>query len=148
MKHVILVVGCLALVGFVSTSCEMLGSSETEGSEAAMGKCPVCEKEMALGAYCAECNAVATNGETFESAEEGKTLAAGTYDEEANAFRFQEEIECPSCGKMVTKGSYCEEHNKYRGLPSVGYCQKCQKPFDAKTGCPTCAEATEEGAST
>ncbi|MBI9017271.1 MAG: hypothetical protein JEZ07_08435 [Phycisphaerae bacterium] len=101
-------------------------------------KCPVCDAEMPQDTYCVKCNAIATVPDKVHCDKCGMDKDAGTYCAKCNRFLLNTEIKCDKSGKTIVKGTYCDEKKQYRRLPTVGYCEKCKKPFDTKTGCTDC----------
>ena len=123
--------------------CSGLGCVKEEAGDVAtkndpVYRCPVCEKVMAKDAYCVQCNAVAAVEGTVHCDKCEMDKKIGTYCGKCNRFMFDDEIRCEKADKTIIKGTFCAKKKVYRRLPTVGYCETCQKPFDKITGCPVC----------
>jgi hypothetical protein len=152
MKQIWILLIMLALLG--ALGCEKKddpaeGPAETANVKA-MAACPVCEQEMAEGAYCSGCNAVATTETDLVHCQEcDKDLKPGTYCTQCNRFMLNATVHCGNCRGQVVKGHYCTTEKLFKGLPDVGYCEEHGKPYDKNQSCPDCqkedAEAQIEG---
>lgn len=138
MKRRDFIAGSLGIAGLSVLGCSK--KPETATPKPDVYKCPVCGQEMEKDAYCSKCNAIASLPGTFHCDKCSMDKKIGTYCGKCNRFLSDEEIYCETSKKTVVKGTFCEKKQKFRKLASVGYCQKCKKPYDAKTGCPTCME--------
>ena len=107
-------------------------------------QCPVCGKQMEEGAYCMECNSIATATGEYECPTCEEVVRMGTYCYAGNAFHFGPSAPtCPKCGKP--KGQWCETCQRYSGLENVTYCPKCEMPYPATgTPCPRCEPETKD----
>lgn len=125
--------------------CSCIGCNEKEPTESRetdnqVYKCPVCGKVMEKDAYCTKCNTVAALERTVHCDICNMDKKTGVYCAKCNRFMFADEIKCDKANKTIVKGTFCEKKKVYRRLPTVGYCEKCEKPFDKKTGCPVCGK--------
>ena len=123
--------------------CSGLGCVKEEADDVAhendpVYRCPGCETVMAKDDYCLQCNAVAAVGGTVYCDICEMDKKTGTYCGKCNRFLFDDEIKCEKAGKTIIKGTFCATKKAYRHLPTVGYCETCQIPFDTLTGCPVC----------
>lgn len=137
-RHVLL--AALGVICCLGLGCVKEEANPTAGEDDAVYKCPVCETVMEKDAYCQQCNAVAAIAGTVHCDECNMDKKAGTYCAKCNRFMFDDEIKCDKAGKTIVKGTFCAKKKAYRRLPTAGYCETCQKPYDAATGCPVCGK--------
>jgi len=145
MKRRDFIAGSLGVAGFSILGCKKksptkIPPTETEG-EGGVYKCPVCGTKMEKDAYCAKCNAIASIPGTYHCDKCDMDKKIGTYCGQCNRFLFADEIYCEKSEKTIVKGTFCEKKKVFRKLSSVGYCEKCKKPFDIATGCLTCKKS-------
>jgi len=148
MKHLtVIAAACLMVIAGIGCRGKEKGKgAETKPAGETAAKCPACGMAMAADAYCAKCNAVASDGKMSACPMCKKAMKAGTYCAACNSFAFDLQAKCPGCGAAATKGTFCKACKMYAGLGDIGYCEKCKKPFPKATGCPVCGKPTTQPA--
>lgn len=132
MRKALVLWTCIGLIGFTLVGCkkEEPTAEPTQQVELVSYNCPDCEGEMEADAYCAQCNTVASTGDTVHCDRCDKDYTEGQYCPDCNRFMFDDPYFCATENREFPKGTYCPKEGGYRGVTTVKYCPECKKPFD------------------